>query len=236
MECKLADADEMRECFSQVYSQWPHADDPSLHLQRRLASVQHKRASWFVGKINETLVCSLGAYPVQLIGPGGRREARCFGAVFTPEMHRRQGFAAQLLNWVMDYYARDHVQDFLLFSDIDPKFYEKLGFCCLPSYQWAWDLPQSALANSEGLIEYAIEPRDPGLLDCRLGLTRSAQEARWVQEKQAPQLRLSHVFDAEGQATGEWLLSRSEAGHYQLLEANILQTAEHWPRFCRLID
>jgi predicted N-acetyltransferase YhbS len=66
--------------------------------------------------------------PVKMIG---------LGAVFTPEAERGHGHASTLLRQVLDDAAADGFGLALLFSDIDPHYYERLGFCRLPVNQVA---------------------------------------------------------------------------------------------------
>jgi predicted N-acetyltransferase YhbS len=58
--------------------------------------------------------------------------ARCrvlgIGAVFTPPAARRQGHARRLVEMLMAQAARDGVALALLFSEIDPDYYARLGF------------------------------------------------------------------------------------------------------------
>ncbi|WP_141733877.1 GNAT family N-acetyltransferase [Oligoflexus tunisiensis] len=229
MSCQLANKEEIKQAFAQVHSVWPHDPDPAVHLQKRLSSVQHQRATWFVVKESGQVVCSLGAYPFQLFGPDGDRPARALGAVFTPAEHRGKGHAPRLIRWVCDYYAAQGTQDFILYSDIDPAYYQKLGFQSLPSYEWSWELPASV--PQVDLTVFPARPLDPSLAGFRYGIRRQTEEARWVQEKQHSSLRLSRCL-----ASGKWLLSRQDHGTYTLLESNLDQTAARWPELVRLVE
>ena len=131
LEFRAAGPAEIIEAFRQVHAQWPHADKVDEHVAQRLASVQHKRATWFVGCLKGKVVCSLGAYPYHTFGPVGSCPARVFGAVYTVAEHRRQGYAAELLRSVIAHYGKQGVTEFALFSDIAPGYYEGLGFCML---------------------------------------------------------------------------------------------------------
>jgi predicted N-acetyltransferase YhbS len=229
MGCKLANKDEITQAFAQVHAIWPHDPNPELHLQKRLASVQHQRATWFVVEEAGAVVCSLGAYPFQLFGPGEDRKARAFGAVFTPEPHRGQGHAARLIRWVCDYYAEQGTLDFILYSDIDPAYYQKLGFQILPSYEWNWELPVAG--PRVDLTVFPVRPLDPGSETFRYGIRRQTAEAAWVQEKQNSSLRLSRCLES-----GKWLLSRQDRGTYTLLESNLSQAAADWPKLVRVVE
>lgn len=55
-----------------------------------------------------------------------------FGAVFTPEGRRGHGHAAELLRQVMEAGATDGFGLAMLFSEIAPRYYERLGFRQVP--------------------------------------------------------------------------------------------------------
>jgi hypothetical protein len=54
------------------------------------------------------------------------------GAVFTPHLRRGKGYASQLIERLVDMERRDGVLFAGLFSEIDPGFYERLGFVVVP--------------------------------------------------------------------------------------------------------
>jgi GNAT superfamily N-acetyltransferase len=66
--------------------------------------------------------------PVPLLG---------LGAVFTPEARRGHGYAGELLRRTMDAAAGEGFGLALLFSEIDPRYYERLGFRRFPITQVA---------------------------------------------------------------------------------------------------
>jgi len=236
MPCQSADPNDIKMAFAQVHVQWPHDADPDVHLQKRLGSVQHQRASWFVLKEEGAICCSLGAYPVRLFGPVRERSARVLGAVFTPEAHRGRGYAAKLIRWVMDFYAGLGTRDFLLFSDIDTAYYQKLGFHILPSFEWSWTLSTHVEPPSEKLIVLPNHPMNPGSMNCRFGIRRQTEEASWVQAKQLQTLRLSRVVTQSGEATEKWLISRQDGDTYTLLESTLSQEAADWASFVQLVS
>jgi predicted N-acetyltransferase YhbS len=70
----------------------------------------------------------LDGAPVRVLG---------IGAVFTPEAERGRGHAATLLRRMLDDAAAEGFGLALLFSEIDPRYYERLGFRRLPINQVA---------------------------------------------------------------------------------------------------
>jgi GNAT superfamily N-acetyltransferase len=54
------------------------------------------------------------------------------GAVFTPPLRRGKGYASQLIDRLVDMERREGALLAGLFSEIDPSFYERLGFAAVP--------------------------------------------------------------------------------------------------------
>jgi predicted N-acetyltransferase YhbS len=74
------------------------------------------------------LCARVDGQPVRMLG---------LGAVFTPEAERGRGHAGHLLRQVLDDAASEGFGLALLFSEIDPRYYERLGFRRLPINQVA---------------------------------------------------------------------------------------------------
>lgn len=228
LTCKSASDDEKKTAFLQVFSSWPHASEPGLHLERRLASIQHQRATWFVGISEGEVVSSCGAYPFMLYGPEGQRPARIFGAVFTAPAHRGRGYAAQLLRWVMQHYSSEGTLDFGLFSDIGTHYYTELGFQALPSWEWSFEVGPEDDALKMPLMVQEPSPRATPRLACRFGIERRPSDDAWVLAKQTRPLSLASVGE-------HWLLSAREGDNYLLLESSLPQDVKNWELFSRLV-
>jgi predicted N-acetyltransferase YhbS len=71
---------------------------------------------------------------------GRELDALGIGAVFTPPNLRRRGFAAELVNRLLSEAASDGASLALLFSEIDPRYYEQFGFRSLPITQLVLDV------------------------------------------------------------------------------------------------
>jgi hypothetical protein len=101
----------------------------------------------YVAKIRAQMATAWGrkGYQFVLGLEGGRPVTACkryrlrfngqptvgFGAVFTPEEHRGKGHAAELIQAVVDQEAAPYA---VLFSDIDPLYYLRLGFQPFPAH------------------------------------------------------------------------------------------------------
>ncbi len=97
----------------------------STHL-RRVALVENGRLLATAKRYD--LSGRLDGQPIRILG---------LGAVFTPESERGRGHAATLLRRVLDDGAAGGSGLALLFSDIGPRYYERLGFRRLPINQVA---------------------------------------------------------------------------------------------------
>jgi len=97
----------------------------SAHL-RRVALVDGGRLLATAKRYS--LVGRIDGRPVKILG---------LGAVFTPIAERGHGHAATLLRRLMDDAAAEGFGLALLFSEIDPRYYERLGFRRLPVNQVA---------------------------------------------------------------------------------------------------
>jgi predicted N-acetyltransferase YhbS len=119
------------------------------------------------------VVSSLKRYRVGLMAPSGPLEAVGIGAVFTPQEHRRRGHAATLLRALMEEARAEGLGAAMLFSDIDPAYYERLGFVTLPHLSFAAsarDLPAAGALECEAT-------EDVGLL---LPLFERSWEGPWL--------------------------------------------------------
>jgi GNAT superfamily N-acetyltransferase len=233
-----AGASHRREIFAQVFEVWPHADDPEVHLKKRLASIQHQRANWYCGLHQGKVVTSCGVYPLTLFGPGVKRRAGGIGAVFTPRPHRGQGFAAELLNWLFDELAGQGIHDLILFSDIAPAYYEKLGFCTLSSYEWTLACPsyeQEPQQRSWSIQKIPILKDHPRQQDTLYGLCRSRYDDIWNLARAEGPLRKIEATHMPSQKK-YWILARIEGANYRFLEGNVPQQPHTWPLFKSLIE
>jgi predicted N-acetyltransferase YhbS len=235
LECTRADDADIQEAFRQVHAVWPHDPDPTRHLAARLASVQHQRATWFVGKKAGRVISSLGAYPYHAFGPDGRRPVRVLGAIYTVPEERGHGYAGQLIRWVLQHYREQSVGNFALFSDIGTHYYQGFGFQALPSYEWELSVPPEPGPEDAELVSAPIEPTQAGTMGCAYGFDRQAEESAWVWGKHAG-LRLTR-WQSQAAASPFWLLSRRNAEQaYLLLESNLPQDALHWDQFRRVVQ
>ncbi len=122
--------------YRNVHDVWSHGLLMEEHLARRLPSVQHNRAEWFVGCRRGEVVTSLGAYPLHFHWHGEIVRGMAIGSVHTPAAHRGQGFAPRLIAWVEDHLRRrDGAALCLLYSDIPPAYYARQAYVVCPAHE-----------------------------------------------------------------------------------------------------
>ena len=144
----------------------------STHI-RRVALVENGRLLATAKRYD--LSGRLDGQPVKMLG---------LGAVFTPETDRGHGHAGTLLRRVLDDAAADGFGLALLFSEVDPHYYERLGFRRLPIDQVALSVrpgkrmgtPMIPLRSGDvGDLAALAEMNATQDAGCRFSLTRDAE-------------------------------------------------------------
>ena len=130
-----ADATQKETAFQQVFDVWPCGATIEEHLQWRLNSVQHQRAVWYVGLFEGEVACSLGAYPLDFQIDRQRCSGFAIGAVHTDKPYRGRGFAAQMIQAVEQRRRSEGAQVAMLYSDIAPDYYRRLGYQVCDSHE-----------------------------------------------------------------------------------------------------
>ncbi|HET7788364.1 MAG TPA: GNAT family N-acetyltransferase [Myxococcales bacterium] len=137
-------------------------------FQRRLADAaeaqgRYRLLGWFD---KGGLTAAMKAYDLRGACAGRPLRLLGIGAVFTPPALRRRGYAAAMLRAAMDEYRRAGAHAAILFSDIDVRYYERLGFHTLESRECTVDaggLPRTAgpfrqaVAGDEGSMTRLFE-------------------------------------------------------------------------------
>jgi hypothetical protein len=132
------DADGVATAARQTHALWGGGRSLEDHLGDTFEQLARSSGLLrFVGLYEgSTLLCSLKRYDAVLNGPNGATRAVGIGALFTPETLRRRGYAQRLLQIVMHEAQRASYGAAVLYSDIDPRFYERLGYVLLPHPIW----------------------------------------------------------------------------------------------------
>src|SRR5438309_1332891 len=134
MEIHAASPDEVIEAHRNVFDLWSKGLSLADHIRHRQTSPAHRRASWFVGRVEGKVVASLGCHPFRFRVRGVPVSGVGIASVYTVAQHRRRGHAARLLEWVHRDQRERGTGLAVLFSDIDPGYYARLGYEACPSF------------------------------------------------------------------------------------------------------
>jgi predicted N-acetyltransferase YhbS len=152
-----ASASERLAAYHNVHDVWSAGLDLESHVQRRLKSVQHNRADWFVGCVDGEVVTSLAVYPLKFHFRGRIVPGFSIGSVHTLAKARGKGFASQLIRWVEEYQAAAGAELSMLYSDIPPEYYARLCYQACP----AWSASVDTSAIGERKTGFRLQQFDP---------------------------------------------------------------------------
>ncbi len=128
LEIHPASPAEREASFHNTHDVWSRGLPLAEHVAFRMQSPLHGRAQWFVGVLAGRVVTSLAVHPLEFQLRGTRLRGFAIGSVHTLGEFRRRGFAPRLLAWVEEYRRQLGDQLSLLYSDISPEFYSRLGY------------------------------------------------------------------------------------------------------------
>ena len=134
---KQANLNEIEASFQNVHDVWPHAPNIKEHTALRLKSPKHKQADIFVAIKNDKVVSSIARYIIEIKLPGHDSPIKSIqiGSVHTISEERGKGLAYSLLSYVHKKSLQEGFQCSLLYSDITPSFYKKLGYILLSPHK-----------------------------------------------------------------------------------------------------
>jgi predicted N-acetyltransferase YhbS len=146
-----ASHDELVAAHRNVFDIWSKGLDLDAHVRHRLSSPTHRRAEWFVGCLDGRVVTSLGCYRMRFRLQGQELPGIAIGSVYTLGDVRGRGLAPRLIAWVEDRKRRERAALGLLYSDIKPDYYARMGYALCPSLE-GWrdardDLPAGLRAT-----------------------------------------------------------------------------------------
>jgi GNAT superfamily N-acetyltransferase len=159
LDIHLAGDEERTAAFRNFHDSWGGGLGVEEHVQARQSSVKHKRAQWYVGCLDGRVVTACGCYSKAICIDGRIEPACALGEVHTLAEFRGRGFAPQLIAFVeTDQRAAGRTIS-LLYSDIAPSYYERLGYllCACPQ---GWTDPQST-GEAAGALRVRLQQFDP---------------------------------------------------------------------------
>ena len=134
-----ATGDILRQIYDETWQIWSDGlsrEDYERYNRAQMATPWGSRHLGRVAMVDERrLLASAKRYRLTLAIAGQDAPCLGIGAVFTPPGLRGQGHAAELIEMMIEQAARDGDHYALLFSEIDPAFYARLGFESIPIVQ-----------------------------------------------------------------------------------------------------
>jgi predicted N-acetyltransferase YhbS len=126
LRVRLAHPSEMDDIYLMGFDVWGEGESQAEYLNACSSSPKYARGRWYVLADDEgRLASSLITYRLAPDTFG-------LGSIATAGALRRQGLAARLIDGVLRAMKRDGARAVFLHSDIDQRYYEKLGFEPLP--------------------------------------------------------------------------------------------------------
>lgn len=135
LDVHAASQSERLDAYRNVHEFWGRGLSLDEHLERRLQSPQHNRAKWHVGCLDGRVVASLGCYSLKFRVRGAEVSGIAIGSVHTMPEFRGRGFAAELFRYVEAVESDGGARLSLLYSDIDPGYYARLGYVRCESHE-----------------------------------------------------------------------------------------------------
>ena len=187
LDLHRASPDEVAAAHANVFDIWSKGLPLAEHVSARLASPSHSRANWYVGCVAGRVVVSLGCYPIMLRVHGRELAAIAIGSVYTLAEFRGQGFAPQLLDFVERESQGGGAEMSILYCDIEPNYYARLGYQLCPSLEGVaparGELPELStapqLAEVEGPASLDLLAKLYASYHGRFGLSFARDEEYW---------------------------------------------------------
>jgi predicted acetyltransferase len=135
-QLELADASDLRVIAAQQHGHWGGGLTRSEFYE--LSNVQNqlpwgrKNLHVYLSRKQGQIVSSCKLYDLEIQSRSKRYKIGGIGGVFTPDDARGQGHASDLMTLMVKHGEEHQYDAMLLFSDIDPGFYESVGYELLP--------------------------------------------------------------------------------------------------------
>lgn len=133
LELCQATQNEKAQIFAKVHEFWGGGFTVEAYVNRCLKAPHMRRATWYLGRLQGTIVTSLGAHPTIFGLDGELVEGFSIASVHTRPEDRGRGFAPRLIDFVEKAERRRGARLSVLYSDIDPAYYARLGYRRAPA-------------------------------------------------------------------------------------------------------
>jgi GNAT superfamily N-acetyltransferase len=167
--------DEQHQVYRNVHEFWGGGLPLDEFLARRARSVVHSRAQCWVLTVDGRVVSSMAWHPLSFGWRGQIMPGMGVGSVFTVSDQRGQGRADALLREVARAARAAGNRLALLFSDIKPAYYQKLGYRLLPAVSYRCDRLGALIDAGEHASLRRVEPAT--CLDRLIDILRAAHAA-----------------------------------------------------------
>jgi predicted N-acetyltransferase YhbS len=156
-----ASPDEVVAAHRNVFDIWSKGLAMDEHLRYRLNSPTHRRAEWFVGTLDGRVVASLGCYRMRFHLQARQLGGFAIGSVYTLALVRGRGFAPRLIGWLEDRKRAQGAALSILYSDVKPDYYARLGYLLCPSLE-GWRELSDGLSSPPAVKHRLVEfsPRE----------------------------------------------------------------------------
>lgn len=156
------------------------------------------------------VLASAKRYDFSMRFDGRIRRVLGIGAVFTAPAHRGRGCARELLARILDTAVTEGQEFAMLFSEIDPAFYERLDFVPVPLLEFTLEIDQKRGGAPAMLVRSGDDRDIPAIAemsalrvaDARLGMARSEDLIRF----QITRKRLQSGLAPAGHCNNEFLV------------------------------
>jgi GNAT superfamily N-acetyltransferase len=156
------------------------------------------------------LLSTAKRYDLQVCLDGRLLRAVGIGALFTPERHRRHGYARRVIEAIVGAAKAEGAALALLFSEIGTKYYQRLGFSVVPLREA--DISVARRPGAPAMLVRAGEERDlPHIVAIHRGMSAGyrfsqAYDPAWLQYAIAKK-RVHAALSAQGRRLVEWFVA-----------------------------
>ncbi|HET6327459.1 MAG TPA: GNAT family N-acetyltransferase [Planctomycetaceae bacterium] len=160
LDLHVASADERTQAFRNVHDVWSGGLELEEHVRRRSANPKFDNATWYVGTLAGRVVAACGCFHVSVCIDGTVERACAVGSVHTLAEFRGRGFAPRVLAFAETQERLVGKTFSLLYSDISPGYYARLGYRLCPAAS-GWIHPmQSQSTPSAGCDLVRFQPAE----------------------------------------------------------------------------
>ena len=147
LEIHIAGDAERCQAHENCHDVWSLGLSLSDHVTRRESSALHCRARWIVGCIEGRVVAALASHPLRFLLHGRSFPGIGIASVHTLQEFRGQGLAQRMIRWIESFEQHEGARISTLFCDIEPRYYERLGYTLCPSHLGVAKIDGAVRAN-----------------------------------------------------------------------------------------